>query len=72
MVPYHRIPRANIHEDLLAIEREGERVVSAHPDTEVFHVFTEYVRAVETRLSPMTHAARVGAQQQRAEWDGAR
>ena len=70
-MPYHRIPRATIHDDLRAIEREGERVVSATVDAEVFHVFTEYVRVVETRLSPLTHEARVGAQAQRAAWDGA-
>lgn len=56
-MPYHRVPRWNVHEDVLAIQREGERIVSVVDDIDCFHVFTEYVtperrphgEAVETR-----------------------
>ena len=50
-VPYHKIPKTHIHEDLIAIEREGETVVSVTADGTWFHVFTSYpvVPVVETR-----------------------
>ena len=41
-MPYHKIPKANIAEDLRAIEREGEHVVSVTADGTWFHVFTVY------------------------------
>ena len=39
-MPVHRVPRATLHEDLKAIEREGERVLSITPDKDVFVVVT--------------------------------
>ena len=41
-MPYHKIPKASIAEDLRAIEREGEHVVSVTADGTFFHVFTVY------------------------------
>jgi hypothetical protein len=50
-LPYHRIPRARLHEDITAIEREGERVTSCTLDGGDAHVFTCYIgeRPYETR-----------------------
>ena len=70
-MPYHRIPKAHIHEDLRQIEHDGETVVSVTTDAEAFHVFTVKGERIETRLASLTHEARVGAQAQRAQWDGA-
>jgi len=39
-LPYHKIPKTSIAEDLLAIEREGEIVQSVTADGSFFHVFT--------------------------------
>lgn len=59
-MPYHRIPKSQIHEDITAIEREGEHVISVTADAEHFHVFTVY-QGIETRaLNAVTHAARTG------------
>ena len=33
-MPIHRIPRARLYEDIVSIEREGERVVQVIPDPE--------------------------------------
>lgn len=44
-MPFHRIPRARLHEDITSIEREHEVVVSAHidPDDSSFVlVFTRW------------------------------
>jgi hypothetical protein len=70
-VPYHRIPKAHIHEDLREIEHDGETVVTVTVDNEAFHVFTVKGSRIETRLADLTHEARIGAQAQRAAWDGA-
>ena len=39
-MPVHRIPRARLHEDITALEREGERVVSVVASDAEFVVFT--------------------------------
>ena len=70
-MPYHRIPKAHIHEDLREIEHDGETVVTVTVDNEAFHVFTVKGPRIETRLADLTHEARIGAQAQRAAWDGA-
>ncbi len=70
-MPYHRIPKAHIHEDLREIEHDGETVVTVTVDNEAFHVFTVKGSRLETRLADLTHEARIGAQAQRAAWDGA-
>ena len=70
-MPYHRIPKAHIHEDLREIEHDGETVVTVTVDNEAFHVFTVKGSRIETRLADLTHEARIGAQVQRAAWDGA-
>lgn len=70
-MPYHRVPRVSVHEDITAIEREGERIVSVSQDVDYFHVFTDYVgRPYETRdvkaaeltarLTGSSHATRLG------------
>jgi len=48
-VPYHHVPKHTIHEDLRAIQREGERIIAVTVDADAFHVFTEYTDAPETR-----------------------
>jgi hypothetical protein len=49
-LPYHRIPRARLHEDITAIEREGERVTACTLEGDHAHVFTCYVgEQIETR-----------------------
>lgn len=57
-MPIHRICRATMHEDLHAIERDGEQVVSVAADG------PEYVLVgtvtVGQRLEQRTHAARLG------------
>ena len=58
-MPYHRIPRAHIHEDLHAIEHDGEQVVSVEADDEFFHVFTTSIGA---RLGQIEHRARLGVE----------
>jgi hypothetical protein len=58
-MPIHRISRATMHEDLHAIEREGEQVVSVAGDGPD-HVLIGTV-TVGQRLETRTHAHRVGA-----------
>jgi hypothetical protein len=49
-LPYHRIPRARLHEDITAIEREGERIVAVELDGDDAHVFTGWLgQRLETR-----------------------
>jgi hypothetical protein len=49
-LPYHKIPRARLHEDIVTIEREGERVTSCSLDGDFAHVFTCYLgERLETR-----------------------
>jgi hypothetical protein len=52
-MPIHRIPRARLHEDIVAIEREGERVVQITldpDDPKRWVVVTRYVGDdIETR-----------------------
>lgn len=49
-MPYHRVPATTVHEDIIAIEREGERIVCVHKDDGVFHIFTNYLgQPVERR-----------------------
>jgi hypothetical protein len=52
-MPVHRVARARIHEDVIDIEHQGERIVAVVPDgdrsTHVL-IFTDYIRpAIETR-----------------------
>ena len=70
-MPYHKIPAAHLHEDLIALEREGETAVLTQRVGDYVIVKTEYHRPrVETRpLRDLTHAARLGAIEQRAAWD---
>jgi hypothetical protein len=52
-LPYHRIPRARLHEDIVSVEREGERVTACTLDGDDAHVFTCYLgEQIETR--PLT------------------
>lgn len=47
-MPYHKVPRATLHEDIRAIEREHEVIVSVvnRPDDHEFvDVFTRYCGA---------------------------
>lgn len=37
----HKVPKANIHEDLKSIEREGEHVHHITMDAQFFYVFTD-------------------------------
>ena len=72
-MPVHTIPAAHLHEDLLQIQREGERIVQVIPNgRRRFTVLTEWpdreIRPAH-RLAGFTHAARVGAVELRAEWD---
>jgi hypothetical protein len=52
-MPTHHIPRANLHEDLIALKREHEEVISIVPDPDNalrFLVTTRYCADVnETR-----------------------
>ena len=72
-MPVHKIPRATLHEDLTSLEREGESVVSITPVGRHFVVVTRFHTPNEfrpaQRLDKITHAARVGAQEQRVVWD---
>jgi len=69
-VPVHKIPVGHLHDDLIALEREGETVTNTEREGEYFIVTTVFRGQRETRvLHDLTHAARVGAQEQRAAWD---
>lgn len=49
-MPVHRVPRPSLHEDLKAIEREGESILSITPDGDVFVVVTRFKGdEIETR-----------------------
>ena len=49
-MPYHKIPKTTVHEDLTSIEHEGEIVVSVTADGTFFHVFTTFQGVqIETR-----------------------
>lgn len=44
-MPYHKVPRATLHEDIRAIERDHEVIVSVvanHEDCRFLDVFTRY------------------------------
>lgn len=69
-MPVHKIPAASLHEDLIALEREGETVVTATNVGTYVVVTTRYHGQDEKRpLRDLTHAARVGAMETRAKWD---
>ena len=71
-MPVHTIPAAHLHEDLLQIQREGERIVQVIPNgRRRFTVLTEFpeTQTRPHRLEGLSHAARVGAIELRAEWD---
>lgn len=64
-MPVHKIPAASIHEDLQDIERQGELIRQVtRIDYEYFLVLTD-----KPTLNEITHAARLGAIEQRAKWD---
>jgi hypothetical protein len=46
-MPYHRVPKGRLHEDITSIEREGEQIVAVKfdPDEPVVHVFTAWLGA---------------------------
>jgi hypothetical protein len=48
-MPVHKIPRATLHEDLVVLEREGERIRSVAIDGEYAIVVTEFI-TLETRV----------------------
>jgi hypothetical protein len=58
-MPIHRIPRATMHEDLHAVEREGEQVVAVAGDGPDFVLVGTIT--VGQRIETRTHASRVGA-----------
>ena len=71
-MPVHKIPVGHLHEDLIALEREGETAVTTVREGDYFVVTTKFhtPSRVETRpLRDITHAARLGAIEQRAAWD---
>jgi hypothetical protein len=73
-VPVHKIPASTYHEDVQAIMREGEIPCSAVKVgrfiivTTVYHG-TRYEFRPAHRLDDLTHAARLGAQEQRVVWE---
>lgn len=69
-MPVHKIPASSLHEDLQALEREGESVVTTTSVGEFVIVTTKF-HGNNIELRGLTHAERVGAQAQRAAWDGA-
>jgi len=73
-VPTHKIPASTYHEDIQDIMRQGEIPTTSVKVGRFFIVTTvyhgtrfEYRRA--NQLDEFTHAARVGAQEQRAVWE---
>ena len=72
-MPVHKVPAASIHEECIDLERrQGERIRSVERiSRHYFLVITDYPELRETRpaLRDITHAARLGALEQRAEWD---
>lgn len=71
-MPVHKIPAGSIHEDCHDLERQGERIrLVERVSRSHFLVVTDFPKLAETRpnLAPLTHAARVGAMEQRAQWD---
>ena len=61
-MPAHKIPVGHLHEDLIALEREGETAKTVTRDGAYYIVTTEYHNGVETRpaLRDLTHPARLG------------
>ena len=75
-MPVHKIPAASLHEDLIDIQRQGEIIDDVTQyGRSYFIVVTRLPELREFRansgrtLADLTHAARVGAQEQRAAWD---
>lgn len=66
-MPVHKVPAASLHEDLIQIQREGEEIT--HVVQQSKHYFVVLTKYPRPELRPLTHAARVGAMEQRAEWD---
>lgn len=51
-MPLHKIPRVTEHEDLISIQREGERITAIAIDGEYLLVVTDYIgRPYETRAT---------------------
>ncbi len=51
-MPLHKIPRVSEHEDLVALQKEGERVVTIAIDGAYLLVVTDYVGVpYESRLA---------------------
>lgn len=60
-MPIHRLPRATMHEDVAAIEHDGERIASVTADGEFVIVATVYAGdTVTQRLTALTHQTRLG------------
>ena len=60
-MPIHRIPRATMHEDVAAIEHDGERITSVTADGEFVIVATVYAGdPIMQRLAALTHQTRLG------------
>lgn len=53
-MPIHRLPRGTMHEDLRAIEHDGEEVVSIAPDLDASFVL------VATRWARPKYETRIG------------
>lgn len=62
-MPVHSVPKTTLHEDIRDIERQGEVIVSVVDNGDRYTVFTMFRdERMETRLSGLSHAARVGVQ----------
>lgn len=72
-MPVHKIPAGSIHEDLIAIERDGEEIALVERASRNYFIVVTRFPALQTRpahpYDALTHAARVGAMETRAEWD---
>lgn len=61
-MPYHKIPRARLHEDITAIEREHEVVVQVVPniDDAFYDVFTRWCADAPMTVHRTTSEHRYG------------
>lgn len=63
-MPIHRVPRARLHEDIVSIEREGERIVQVVLDPDDagrWLVVTQWIGADVDMSVPQIVAACLGA-----------
>lgn len=68
-MPVHKVPAASLHEDLIQIQREGEVIDHVIQQSRNYWLVVTRFPSRHAELRPLTHAARVGAMEQRAEWD---